>query len=389
MLGLAWLLYFAFGVVMSAFAPLVTPIIRDLNISYSQMGFILGAYPLTYVVVATIAGAVMDRWGIRRSLLFGILVIGVSACLRYFAIGFSTMYIFAAIFGLGGPMISVGCPKTISLWFTGKERAIAVSVYTTGPTVGRLAVLSLTNAVVMPLVGDSWRMTFVVYGMVAFTAGAAWLILARDVKTSTEKGMGIVRVFVDLIKIRKVQIILALGFLNMAIANGFSNWLPKLLENGGLSPEIAGFASSLPILAGLPAVLVIPRLTPLRMRNAVVIAGGLLGAIVLFLIATSKGGTLVTGLLLFGIARQCTTPILMLMLMDSPEIGPAHMGSVGGMFFCIAEAGGFAGPAIMGATVDMTGGFLTGVSLLAGFSMLMAVMALFLKGNSTQLKAQV
>ena len=43
MLALAWFLYFAFGAVMSSLAPLVTPILADLNISFSQMGIILGS----------------------------------------------------------------------------------------------------------------------------------------------------------------------------------------------------------------------------------------------------------------------------------------------------------------------------------------------------------
>ena len=41
------------------------------------------------------------------------------------------------------------------------------------------------------------------------------------------------------------------------------------------------------------------------------------------------------------------------------------MGSAGGMFFCIAEIGGFTGPLIMGLLVDITGTFFAGVILLS------------------------
>lgn len=139
MLALLWLLYAAFGLVFRAIAPLVTPILEDLHISYAQMGFILGSWPLTYIVVALIAGTIIDRWGVRKSILAGAVVIGLSATLRYFPNGFATMLIVVALFGVGGPMISIGGPKAISLWFRGRSRGTAVGIYMTGPWIRRAA----------------------------------------------------------------------------------------------------------------------------------------------------------------------------------------------------------------------------------------------------------
>ena len=41
------------------------------------------------------------------------------------------------------------------------------------------------------------------------------------------------------------------------------------------------------------------------------------------------------------------------------------MGSAGGMFFCVAEVGGFAGPRVMGVLVDITQTFMAGILFLA------------------------
>jgi len=68
MLALLWLLYAAFGLVSRSISPLVTPILKDLNMSYGQMGLILGSWQMTYIAVAMVAGAVIDKWGVRRSL---------------------------------------------------------------------------------------------------------------------------------------------------------------------------------------------------------------------------------------------------------------------------------------------------------------------------------
>ena len=85
------------------------------------------------------------------------------------------------------------------------------------------------------------------------------------------------------------------------------------------------------------------------------------------------------GLVLYGLSFTCFLPLLMLILMDMPEVGSRYMGSAGGMFFCVAEIGGFAGPFILGAIRDLTGGFLIGASFIAGLSLAMCVMALLLK----------
>jgi len=128
MLTLLWLIYFSFGLVARSPSPLVTPIIKDLNVTFGQMGFVLGSWQMTYILVAVMAGVIMDRWGIRKSIFAGVLVIGLSAALRALSTGFATLFIFVALFGVGGPMVSIGCPKAIALWFKGKERGMAVGI---------------------------------------------------------------------------------------------------------------------------------------------------------------------------------------------------------------------------------------------------------------------
>jgi len=107
MLLLLWLLYIAFGLVARSITPLVTPILNDLRMSYSQMGFILGSWQLTYILVALVAGAILDRWGVQKSIFAGALIIGLSASIRFYATGFLTMLIAIVLFGVGGPMISI------------------------------------------------------------------------------------------------------------------------------------------------------------------------------------------------------------------------------------------------------------------------------------------
>jgi nitrate/nitrite transporter NarK len=65
--------------------------------------------------------------------------------------------------------------------------------------------------------------------------------------------------------------------------------------------------------------------------------------------------------------------------MDLPEVGPARMGMVGGVFFAFGEIGGFGGPALMGLFKDYTDGFLWGLIFLAIICEMMIIPTFFLK----------
>jgi MFS family permease len=342
MLALLWLLYFSFGLIHRSTSPLITPILRDLHMSYGQMGLVLGSWQLTYLVFAVLAGIMIDRWGVRNSLFVGTMVIGLSADLRYFADGFGTFFPIVAMFGVGGPLISIGGPKAIAQWFRGKDRGLAVGIYMTGPWIGGMFALSATNRFIMPLTGYSWRLTFVCYGLVALGIALLWWFLAKEASSSgTDESVGIMEVFLGLIKVPNVRMVLLSGLLAFAINHGYTNWLPKILEGKGMSPSMAGITASLPLLAGIPAVLALPALIPARFRVMV--------------------------------------PLLILNLMDTPEVDSKYLGSAGGIFYCISDFGGFMGPLVVGALVDLTGTFISGAFFLIGLCLVIFSMTFILK----------
>jgi cyanate permease len=379
-LFLLFLLYLVFGAVSRSIHPLVTPILEDLQLSNSQMGLILGSWQLVYIPAALVAGRLLDRWGVRRSIVAGALLIGLSAGLRYFANGFGVMLAAVALFGAGGPMISIGGPKAISEWFEGRGRGIAMGIYTTGPSVGGFLALSLTHSFLMPLVDGSWRMAFVCYGLMTFSAAFLWWILARDGGVpSSERTLELEGVFRSLLRLRTVRILLVMALLSFAVGHGLSSWLPRILELSGLTASAAGLAAALPVATSIPAVLLIPALVPRRQRGAAIALCALVTSMTLFAVTEGSGALLYAGLSLLGISSAPLMPLMLLILMDTPEVGPQYMGSAGGMFFCVAEIGGFSGPFVMGILVDTTGTFFSGTLFLSSLCLAMVVLALLLR----------
>jgi len=365
-----WLLYACFGLTVASMAPLVQPITRELGISHSAMGGVLGAWPLVYIVSAVPSGALMDRLGPRRTLFLAMLLIGLSAGLRGFAEGHLSLFIAVAVFGLGGPLVSIGAPKLVALWFAGKERGLAMGIYMTGPSLGAIAALSLTNSVLMPLANGNWRLVMFLFAGLALAAALVWFAVSshavsREVERqiAAEPRVAQRKIFADLIRLRPVQFILVMSVGMFFFNHGLNNWLPEILRAGGMDARTAGFWASIPTAVGVVGALLIPRLaTP--PRRLAIMAALLVSAGVASLLLHTTGAPLALGLLCQGIARSSMMTVAVLLLMETREVGARHTGSASGLFFSAGEIGGVLGPLTIGVLYDATGGFATALYLL-------------------------
>ena len=178
-LALSWLVYFAFGLILASIPPLVNVIATDLSLTYSEMGIILGSVILMFIPLAVPVGIGIDRFGQKKMIALGLLLVSASAILRSFSFSFDTLILTVLLFGVGGPTISVGLSKVVASSFEGKERGLASGIYMTGAVVGSGSALALTNSFILPLLG-SWRNVFSFYGIIGFLIGFAWILLARE-----------------------------------------------------------------------------------------------------------------------------------------------------------------------------------------------------------------
>lgn len=359
-----WLVYATFGMTTVSLAPLVADITRDLSISHASMGLVFGAWQLLFIVFAVPAGGLTDRLGVRRALLLASLLIALSGFLRSIAPGYWSLYAAVALLGLGGPLISTSAPKLVMRYFRGQDRGFAMGIYITGPALGGIAALSLTNSALMPLMGGDWRRVLLVWAAVALLAGAAWLLIAskREVKAADRVVPGTTRhrqrdVILELIRVPAVQWLLFMSVGIFLFNHGLNNWLPEILRAKGMSAAAAGYWATIPTLVGLAGSLTIPRLATPARRTWML--GGLFCAALVasLLLRADQGVVLMFGLALQGIARSSMMTVAMLTLVETPGIGERHAATASGLFFSAAEVGGASGPLIMGAIHDASGGF--------------------------------
>jgi cyanate permease len=389
-----WLVYFSFGLSLSALAPLVPPISRDLNLSYGAMGSILGAWPLIYIFVAIPCGALIDRIGLNRALLLAAAIMGVSGILRSLAVDHVTLFLAVALFGIGGPLISIGAPKAIAQWFHGPERGLAMGIYITGPSLGGMLSLSLTNSVFMPMMGEDWRAVLLLYAAVPLFGGLVWFLLNRN-PTSRAVDMenrgdgsiaGQVAIFGQLLRIGSVQLVLLMAIGIFFFYHSLASWLPEILRNGGMAATSAGLWAAAPVAVGIVGSLIIPRLATPERRFPILlgmfVSAGIGAA---FLFSDSLAG--VAGAVFFqGLARGSLMTIAILVLMESKGVEPRHMGAAGGLYFTAAEVGGVAGPVTLGLLFDASGTFDLGFYVLIGICVAL-VMLLFMHRSAERAQA--
>jgi len=165
MLIFVWLIYTSFGTMTRSLGPLVTPIVKDLHLTYGEMGTILGSWQLVYIPASVIAGIAIDRFGLRASIGVGTLIMALSGSLRVGAVSYETMFAAVAVFGLGGSLISIGAPKLVSVWFEGRDRNRAAGFYATASPIGGILAFSSINSLLLPRFG-SWRMVLLFFTLI-------------------------------------------------------------------------------------------------------------------------------------------------------------------------------------------------------------------------------
>jgi len=371
LLGGVWLIYFCFGLTTAAMAPLVTPITAELGIGHSTMGAILGAWPLVYIIAAIPCGLMLDRLGARAALSAAALVMAASGVARGLAGNEAVLFAAVGLFGVGGPLISIGAPKLIARWFEGPARGTAMGIYITGPSLGAIAALSLTNAVLMPLAGGEWRVVLFIYAGFVAASGLLWLGLAshpaaRAGRADEDEGKKFdLAAFGEILGLREVRIVLAMSIGIFFINHGLNNWLPELLRHRGLGAAAAGYWASIPTAVGVAGSLVIPRLATPERRLSVMALLFLAALVASLLLHAAPGPWLAGGLVLQGIARSSMMTVAILLLMEAPGVPKARLGLAGGLFFTAAEVGGVLGPLTIGVISDLTGGFTAALFVLS------------------------
>jgi len=153
------------------------PIASDLSLNDKQMGWVLSIFALGYALFQTPSGFLADKFGARRVLTAVVSLWSFFTALSGAVWNFGSLMIVRFLFGMGEAGAFPGMARAIFKWIPVKERGIVNGINFSGGRIGA--------AIALPLVAGlieftSWRMSFVILGIIGIVWAVIWYFWFRD-----------------------------------------------------------------------------------------------------------------------------------------------------------------------------------------------------------------
>ncbi len=172
-------IFAALGFGRFALGMLLPSMARNLNLSYSQMGFISTSNFIGYLIAVLLGGHFVTKIGSRKVIFISLLVAGISMSLISMANSFSYVVILYTLTGMGSGAANVPMMGLVSTWFSRTKRGKAAGFIVIGS--GFAIILS---GIFIPLINalgqDGWRINWVIIGMSSSFIALICLLLLRD-----------------------------------------------------------------------------------------------------------------------------------------------------------------------------------------------------------------
>lgn len=340
-------------IVRFTWPPMIAVAAPDLGIDMARAGMYMSAFYIGYVLTHIPAGFFADRFGIRFLLFTAMLMEGISSLLMAQINDFGIGFWLRIIGGLGAGTVYAACVRSVTTWFSPKERGMAFGIMMLSPTAGVLLANQIVPNIVRYL---HWRSAFTIVGWIGIAIAVLVLILMKETGKRS-KGKSFFEGFKFILGHRELMLMAFAGFCLMWIQIGFISWGNTALKTFGYSLSQAGLAMTLFGVGGILGPIVSGYLADRVREKKMLVVVGYLAMIPLVLIF----GQVHHFVLLAAIAcalgflnGYANTFVPLLVSEYSGEEWAASAGGVTGSIFQIAS---ILGPFVMGWSVDLSGSF--------------------------------
>jgi CP family cyanate transporter-like MFS transporter len=183
-LALLWFTGIALRMPLLAMPPVIPLIHNDLRMSETQVGILIGL-PLVMFALAAVPGSLLiARFGTILIGAVGLSVAGLAAAGRAAAIDVWTLYAATALTGFGIAITQPVLPTLVRAWSPGRI-GLASAVSTNGLVIGATMSATLTIPLVLPLVGQSWRASIMVWAAPCILVALLFAVAAPQMNAPT------------------------------------------------------------------------------------------------------------------------------------------------------------------------------------------------------------
>ena len=368
------------------------PLVRqDLGLSLSEMGLLLSAFLWAYAFAQLPVGVLIDRFGPRRLLTWGLALWSGAQFLCGLVSGTAQFFMARMLLGVGEAPQFPTAGRVVRDWFAVRDRGMATGIFACASTLGTGLAAPLLTGLMLEF---GWRWMFMTMGILGFVVAAVWYLFYREPAqldlTEDEHRYrgegdqaGEVRqiTFVEwrsLFRARTTWGIL-LGFFGVIYVNWlFNAWLPGYLEiERHMSVFHTGFAAAIPyifaVLGALSGGWLVDRLAARGLSAidsrkiplcAVMLLEAVFVSIAAFVPSNSIAIACLSGAMFCGAAATTYAWALVTV------VGPANCtGSLGSLQNFGGYLGGSLAPLITGFIVQATGSFIPALLVGAGMAL--------------------
>ena len=218
---------------------------EEYSLSRAQVGLYSTFLYISSTGVAIFSGRFADHWGVKRSMIGGLLLMGVFITLHSLAPSFMFILIFALLTGLGFSIIVPTSSKGIAEWYPAENQSTVMGLMTLGFPIG-----GVIGSLVLPWIGKNfgWRSDIILIGALLFLAALLFKYYYKDkpksVKRKEEKEERKKSLFEDITIILKNKYMLTLCLLGImfGLASGVvaTHFTLFLYMDYGYTEVIAG-----------------------------------------------------------------------------------------------------------------------------------------------------
>jgi ACS family D-galactonate transporter-like MFS transporter len=266
------------------------PFVQQFGLTPGDIGLLGSAFFWSYAPLQFVAGWIVDRFGVKRSLMVGFVIWSVFSACSGLAVGFYSLFFFRLMLGAGEAVVTPGGMRWIRFNFPEEKRGTAVGIYMAAAKVGPAIGFSLANWLML---GYGWQAMFIIMGLGCLVWLIPWAALVRDddrqLEAAQQRSSGEASIpFATVIKSPVIWGTFIGTWAYQYFVYFCMTWMPKYLaDRRGLSLTSSSIYSSLTflgmavvaILAGLAADrLIASGRDPVKVRKSFCIAGLLLAS---------------------------------------------------------------------------------------------------------------
>jgi ACS family hexuronate transporter-like MFS transporter len=209
----------------------ISAIQRTIPLNDQQFSWLQFAFLIPYAVLYVVGGRLLDVMGTRRGLILIMLWWSGACALHGFAMNFGFLLVARCLLGMGEGGGFPAATRVVAEWVPTHQRSTAMGIINAGTAVGSVLAPPLIGII---LLTSGWRMVFFVSGAIGFAWVIWWAAAYRgnnNASIATLDAREIARrlSFLDLVSMRKVQVLVFAKFMSDSAWYFYLFWLPKYL----------------------------------------------------------------------------------------------------------------------------------------------------------------